>query len=206
MGLGCILLGLEEENLGQRAFRCFITPEEFKKILTESQTSFEFAITGFDCSKYVAVDLNILTLPDGLEFASFGLSEFEVLTNKYGSWSRGDLEFSNLSHVRGYIDMLQLALKTENSIIDRKIRPISKFSGELFLWITKEIKKISDTYDDLCVCPGGAKLQGKTRMTSGARTALLNGEKLTMGGSPYMEPKVFIALCGKPRSGQDKNV
>ncbi len=185
----------EEVNLGQRTFRCYITPKEFEEIIFRSSRVFQFKFIGSSWNQCELVDIGIMTEQEGLEYSNFIFSETEIPISSYESWAMGDLHFSNLLNMYGYIDMLQLSLKTTKIERTGKTMPINQMSYRLFNWIAKEIRDISELCDDLCVISSGSKLHEKTRITSGIRKALLEGTLLTGGNSPTRKPVVVIGLC-----------
>lgn len=144
--------------------------------------------------EFFQVEFDSVTDPSGLEFPSFGLSPIGTTATSKVCWFRGDVQFSNISNVFGYIDLFQLCIKTEQGT------PVNHESYRIFEYISKEIRKISRSYDDLCMKPSGAKVRGKTRMTTGIRRALSEGILLTGGGSPKRDSRLFIVLCGNTQS------
>ncbi len=181
--------------MGQRTFRCYITPKEFEEIIFRSSGIFQFKFIGSSWNQCELVDIGIMTRQEGLEYGNFIFSETEIPVSIYESWARGDLQFSNISNMFGYIDMLQLCFKMNKSELTGKGMPINQMSYRLFNWIVKEIRKISELCDDLCVISSGSKLHEKTRITSGIRKALMEGTLLTGGNSPTRKPVVVIGLC-----------
>ena len=184
--------------MGQHTFRCYITQAEVANILESAKTLFNFTLMGRISNSMERLDAGFLMELQSFEYSDFALGFVGSCLKGPESWLRGDVQFANISNVYGYLNVLELCVRTEPGAVGHGPKPVNADSGCLFAHLSKDISKISRFYDDLCVVSTGAKLHRRARMTTGSREALLNGTMLTGGNLPKCEPVVVIGLCSPP--------
>ena len=181
--------------MGQRTYRGYISVLELKEILNRGIVKFGLTLMGREWNSMHEVDLDVMGSDKSLNYSDFALSFTGEKVDSSKSWKRGDVNFCNVVNVFGYLDVLQMAVRFEPIEVGNRPEAVNVESYKVFQWISREIRRISNSYDDLCVLSTGAKLKHKTFMTKGSRELLLSGTLLTGGNSPTRKPVVIIGLC-----------